>query len=49
MVSRSVVLKSGSQAGVLQIFVPSPATDLDRKDLALYCETQVRSMIETRS
>ena len=31
------------------IFAPSPATDLDRKDLALYCETQVRSMIETRS
>ena len=29
------------------IFAPSPATDLDRKDLALYCETQVRSMIET--
>jgi 1-acyl-sn-glycerol-3-phosphate acyltransferase len=27
------------------IFAPSPPTDLDRKDLALYCETQVRSMI----
>lgn len=32
------------------IFAPSPAIDLDRKDLAQYCETQVRSMIEaTRS
>lgn len=28
------------------IFAPSPAIDLDRKDLAQYCETQVRSMIE---
>lgn len=28
------------------IFAPNPATDLDRKDLAQYCETQVRSMIE---
>ena len=27
------------------IFAPSPATDLDRKDLAEYCEAQVRSMI----
>ncbi|WP_286224948.1 lysophospholipid acyltransferase family protein [Polynucleobacter sp. HIN7] len=29
------------------IFAPSPAVELDRKDLALYCENQVRSMIET--
>ena len=27
------------------IFAPNPATDLDRKDLAEYCESQVRSMI----
>ncbi len=27
------------------IFAPSPPTNLDRKDLAQYCETQVRSMI----
>ena len=27
------------------IFAPSPATDLDRRDLAEYCEAQVRSMI----
>lgn len=27
------------------IFAPSPATDLDRKGLAEYCETRVRSMV----
>jgi 1-acyl-sn-glycerol-3-phosphate acyltransferase len=28
------------------IFAPSPSTDLDRKALALYCEEQVRSMVQ---